>query len=69
MDELAENKKFDLHIAKSYLPDGYVIVPIDPTEEMKMLGMAIANDISGYRTITPSECGMVYKAMINEAQK
>ena len=67
MDELAENKKFDLHIAKSYLPDGWVIVPIEPTEEMIVSGQNCAIDTC--MDEWPTSAISIYKAMINEAQK
>jgi hypothetical protein len=55
-----------LELAREYLPDGWVIVPIEPTEEMIQ---------AAFRTTASEWSDPVghfvshYKAMITEAQK
>ena len=52
-----------LELARAYLPEGYVIVPIEPTEEMWDAGYCASS------TCRDSDIPEIYKAMINEAQK
>ena len=52
-----------LAIARNFLPEGYVIVPIEPTEEMWNAGYYASH------TCCDSDIPDIYKAMINEAQK
>ena len=61
------DKEYYLGLAKHYLPEGYVIVPIEPTEAM--IDAAIANGAEGDQDMIRSYVAGDYKAMINEAQK
>jgi len=56
------DKEYYLGLAKHYLPDGYVIVPIEPTEEMIQSAFKIS-------PLNREWIILGYKAMINEAQK
>ena len=49
-----------ISIAASYLPEGYVIVPVEPTTSMVAIGRKVAQK---------ADIWEVYKAMIQAAQE
>lgn len=54
-----------ISIAAGYLPEGYVIVPVEPTEAMVEAGEECEYFEGGYG----STCDEFYKAMIQAAQE
>lgn len=57
----------DLETMRRHLPEGYVIVPVEPTHEMEASG--IITFMKVHSKPTPFILDQVYKAMIKAAQK
>lgn len=67
------NELFKTYLAgqASAIPDGYVLVPVEPTHDMMLAGdITVEMDFGGYdQKLWPSEIVQIYKAMIAAAQK
>ena len=57
-----------LEAKKQAVPNGFVVVPIEPTKEMYLAGTHELTQID-FRDLHDNDSVAVYKAMIQEAQK
>lgn len=48
---------------KSHVPNGWKLVPVEPTEYMQDAGLPLMKNVNA----DPYDCAMVYQAMLNAA--